>query len=274
MMALMTLTMLISIQVYGGITLDTLFVAELLILGSIMSELIQKELSVDETILYTTGCVFIAGLFGLFYYSQVISTGIGTILSDYVNHNVTLSLNLYKDLGMSDEQVRKITQSMQSIVYVLIRIIPSVCIAFLMILSWLNLLAARIMFQKQQIPFPDYGSLNGWKSPDILVWGVIASGSLMLLPIDIFTIIGCNVLIVLMVIYFFQGIAVMSFFFEKKKVSKTVRLLLYSFIVIHQLSLILVIGIGLFDIWADFRKQNPDSNQPPDKSSGFPYDWF
>jgi uncharacterized protein YybS (DUF2232 family) len=75
-----------------------------------------------------------------------------------------------------------------------------------------------------------------------------------------------------MVIYFFQGIAVMSFFFEKKNVSIVVRLALYSFILIHQLSLILIVGIGLFDIWADFRKQNPESNQPPDDSPS--YDWF
>ncbi len=266
--------MLIAIQVYGGLTLDTMFIAELLILGSVMSELVQKDLSVDETILYTTGLLFIAGLFGLFYYSQVISTGIGTILTDYVNHNVTLSINLYRDLGMSDEQVKKLAQSIENIVYVLIRIIPSISIAFLMLLSWLNLLAARAVFQRYQLPFPKYGSLNCWKSPDILVWGVIVSGSVMLIPYDMFTIIGCNVLIVLMIIYFFQGIAVMSFFFEKKNVSKLVRALLYSFLVIHQLSLILIIGIGLFDVWADFRKQNPESSQPPDHRSGFPYDWF
>ncbi|KPA10051.1 conserved hypothetical protein, membrane [Candidatus Magnetomorum sp. HK-1] len=275
MIILMTLTMLIAIQVYGGLTLDTMFIAELLILGSVMSELVQKKLSVDEIILYTSGLLFIAGLFGLFYYSQVISTGIGTIISDYINHNVAMSINLYRELGMSHEQVTKLSQSLENIVYVLIRIIPSISIALLMILSWLNLLAARTIFQRHQLSFPEFGSLNCWKSPDILVWGVIVSGSIMLIPSDMLTILGCNALIVLMVIYFFQGIAVMSFFFEKKNVSKLVRMMLYSFIVIHQLSLILIIGIGLFDVWADFRKQNPENDQPPeDHQSGFPYDWF
>jgi len=273
MVILMTLSMLIAIQIHGGLTLDTMFIAEFLILGSVMSEFIKKELSVDEVILYTTGILFIAGLFGLFYYSQVISTTIGTILSDYVNNNVNMIINIYKQLGMPKEQIMELSQPLEKI---LIRIIPSRSIAFLMILSWLNLLAARAMFQRHQISFPDFGSLNGWKSPDMLVWGVVGSGVLMLIPSETLTILGCNVLIVLMVIYFFQGIAVTSFFFEKKNFSRLVRFMLYSFIIIHhQLSLILIIGIGLFDVWADFRKQNPESNQPPDDhQSGFPYDWF
>ena len=275
MMILMTLTMFMAIQMHNGISLDTMFIAELLVMGSVMAEFIRKELSADETIVYTTGILFLAGLFGLFYYSQVISTGIGTILSDYVNHNVTMSINLYKELGMSEEQVNKLSQSLNNLVYTLIRIIPAISVAFLMILSWLNLLAARAMFQQLQLPFPNYGALNCWKSPDALVWGVIGSGSIMLFPSEALTILGSNILIILMVIYFFQGIAVMSFFFETKKVSRPIRTLLYSFIIIHQLTVILIVGIGLFDIWADFRKQNPKSNEPPDDyNSGFPYDWF
>jgi hypothetical protein len=271
MMILMTLTMLIGIQIYGGLTLNTLFIAEMLILGSIMSELIQKKLSVDETILYTTGLLFLAVLFGLFYYSQVISTGIGTILFDSIN---AFSINFFKYMGMTDDKISKIYQSIQSqsIVYIWIQMLPSLCISFLMILSWLNLLAARALLQKHQLPFPDYGSLNCWKAPDILVWGIIASGAFMLIPMNTFNILGCNMLIVLLVIYFFQGIAVMSFLFEKKNVSNPVRMLLYSFLVLY--FNIVIIGIGLFDVWADFRKQNPENNQPPDNLSGFPYDWF
>jgi uncharacterized protein YybS (DUF2232 family) len=271
MMILMTLTMLIAIQSYGGLTIDTLLIAELLILGSVMSEFIRKELSADEIVLYTTGFLFLAGLFGLLYYSQMISTSIGTILSNYINHYVTMMINIYRELGMSDDQLEQIAHSLNIIIFVLM---PSISIAFLMIVTWLNLLAARATFQYFQSSFPDFGSLNYWKSPDILVWGLIGAGSIMLFPSEMLKILGSNVLIVLMVIYFFQGIAVVSFFFEKKNVSRSVRVVLYSFIVIHQLSLILIIGIGVFDVWADFRKLNSENDQRPDINSGFPYDWF
>jgi len=271
MMILMTLTMLIAIQSYGGLSIDTLLIAELLILGSVMSEFIRKELSADEIVLYTTGTLFLAGLFGLLYYSQMISTGIGTILSNSINHYVTMMINIYRELGMSDDQLEQIAQSLNIIIFVLM---PSISIAFLMIVTWLNLLAARVTFQHFQLSFPDFGSLNYWKSPDILVWGLIGAGSILLFPSEILKILGSNLFIVLMVIYFFQGIAVVSFFFEKKNVSRSVRIILYSFIIVHQLSLILIMGIGLFDVWADFRKLNSENDQPPDTQSGFPYDWF
>jgi len=271
MMILMTLTMLIAIQSYGGLTIDTLLIAELLVLGSVMSEFIRKELSADEIVLYTTGILFLAGLFGLLYYSQMISTGIGTILADHINQYVTMMINIYRELGMSDDQLEQISQSLNIIIFILI---PSISIAFLMIVTWLNLLAARVAFQHFQLSFPDFGSLNYWKAPDLLVWGLIGAGSIMLFPSEMLKIMGSNILIVLMVIYFFQGIAVVSFFFEKKNVSRSVRFILYSFVVIHQLTLILIIGIGIFDVWADFRKQNPENDHPSDAHSGFPYDWF
>ncbi len=66
--------------------------------------------------------------------------------------------------------------------------------------------------------------------------------------------IGLNGLIVLMTIYFFQGIAIISFYFNKKNFSKGAKILLYGLIVLQQLLLFVVIGLGLFDAWLDFRK--------------------
>jgi len=63
-----------------------------------------------------------------------------------------------------------------------------------------------------------------------------------------------NGLIVFLTIYFFQGIAVVSFFFDKKHFSRIARMLLYGLIVLQQLLLIVVIGLGFFDTWIDFRK--------------------
>jgi len=271
MMVLMTLTILIAIQSAGGLSIKTLLIAELLVLGSVMSEFIRKELSADEIILYTTGILFLAGFFGLLYYSQMISTGIEKILTDHINYYVTMMMNIYRELGMPDDQLEQVAQSLNMIIFVLI---PAISISFLMIVTWINLLAARVTFPSFQLTFPDFGSLNYWKSPDILVWGLIGAGSITLFPSDSLRILGSNVLMILMVIYFFHGIAVVSYFFEKKNVSRSVRIILYSFIIVQQLIVLLIIGIGLFDVWADFRKQNSENEQPPDIHSGFPYDWF
>jgi uncharacterized protein YybS (DUF2232 family) len=63
-----------------------------------------------------------------------------------------------------------------------------------------------------------------------------------------------------MTIYFFQGIAIVSFYFEKKKLPRVLRFVLYSFIALQQIILLVVIGLGFFDIWLNFRKLEVNDN--------------
>ncbi|HJO63605.1 MAG TPA: DUF2232 domain-containing protein, partial [Desulfobacterales bacterium] len=93
-----------------------------------------------------------------------------------------------------------------------------------------------------------------WKAPDFLVWGVIGCGLTLLLPSKALKMFGLNGLIILMTIYFFEGIAIVSFYFEKKEFSRILRLFLYTLIVLQQIILFLIIGIGFFDTWLNFRR--------------------
>jgi len=74
------------------------------------------------------------------------------------------------------------------------------------------------------------------------------------LPNAAVKIIGLNGLLILMSVYFFQGIAIVSFYFNKKQFPRVVRIFLYTLIAIQQLVLLAVIGLGFFDMWFNFRK--------------------
>ena len=108
--------------------------------------------------------------------------------------------------------------------------------------------------------YPDFGRLNQWKAPEHLVWAVIASGILLLVGDSGLSIIGINGLIILMMIYFFQGIAIVSFYLEKKQLPRFLRILLYGLIAMQQLLLLLVIAVGFFDTWIDFRHERKVEN--------------
>ncbi|MBL7207247.1 MAG: DUF2232 domain-containing protein, partial [Desulfobacterales bacterium] len=55
-------------------------------------------------------------------------------------------------------------------------------------------------------------------------------------------------------IYFFQGMAIVSFFFEKKQFSPILKFFLYSLIAIQQVIALIIIGLGFSDIWLNYRK--------------------
>ena len=89
------------------------------------------------------------------------------------------------------------------------------------------------------------------------MWVVIACGLIMLFFDNPARVISLNALIILGTIYFFQGIAIVSYLFEKKGFPRRLRIVLYSLIAIQQLFLLVVIGLGFFDMWLNFRKIKP-----------------
>jgi uncharacterized protein YybS (DUF2232 family) len=248
------LTILLMTVFLGGVSIDILFFFELLLLGFILSELFECDLTVEKTMLYASSCVVFTGTVCLLFYSHVSNTGIIALVSDYVAKNLEMTLALYENMGVSAENIQMISASLENIQYVLIRIIPAILVASTFFVSWSCLLIAKPMLKSRELFYPAFGSLNLWKAPESLVWGIIGSGFMLILPYKALKIIGLNILLVLMTIYFFQGIAIVSFYFEKKQFSRILRFLLYSLIALQQIVLLVVIGLGIFDMWLNFRK--------------------
>jgi len=248
------LTILLMTVFLGGVSIDILFFFELLLLGFILSELFELDLTVEKTMLYASGSVVLTGIVCLLFYSQVSNTGIIALVSEYVAKNLELTLALYESMGVSAENIQMISESLNNIQYVLVRIIPAIVVTSTFFVSWSCLLIAKPMLKSKELFYPAFGSLNLWKAPESLVWGIIGSGFMLILPYKPLKIIGLNILLVLMTIYFFQGIAIVSFYFEKKQFSRMLRFVLYSLIALQQIVLLVVIGLGIFDMWLNFRK--------------------
>jgi hypothetical protein len=63
-----------------------------------------------------------------------------------------------------------------------------------------------------------------------------------------------NILIVLAAVYFFQGLAVASFFF-RSRLSPLMRMAGYLiFFIFLQVGLVVLMAAGIADFWFDFRK--------------------
>ncbi|WP_155308339.1 YybS family protein [Desulfosarcina ovata] len=248
--------------IIGGITMDIVFFSGLMLLGFALSEMFEKALPVEMAIVAACGIVLGVGLGAMVMYSIASNTGVVSLVSAYVATNLKLSLQLYQSIGIPQETIDAISGSLDRIQYVLVRILPSLVAASTLFVAWTNLIAARPILERRGLAFPDYGRLNRWRAPDVLIWGVIGSGLIMLLPATGFRLIGINGLLVVLTVYFIQGIAIVSFFFEKKKLPRPIRVVLYIMIALQQLFLLVIVCIGLFDMWINFRKIDPDKREP------------
>ena len=163
---------------------------------------------------------------------------------------------LYQNMGMSEENVHVIDRFLTELQPLIVKILPAMVTASTLFVAWINTLIARPVLQGRLRFSPDFGPLNMWKAPEYLVWGVIACGLALFLPGPAINAIGQNGLLILMTVYFFQGIAIVSFYFEKKRFPRFIRFFLYTLIAVQHLILLAVIGLGFFDMWVNFRRSD------------------
>lgn len=242
----------------NGLSFDFILYGGLMVLGFLLGESFEKLFSIERTILISAGGVMLAGSVALIFYSYIANTGFFSLISGYVDKNLALTINLYREMGVSEDNLTVLTDSREILVYYLTRMLPGLAASILIFTSWINILIAGSIFAKHDISFADYGTLKLWQAPDHLVWVTIASGAACMIPVDAIIMFSLNMILILMLIYFLQGIAITAFYFDRKKFPKGLRILLYSLIMIQSILKLFIIGIGFFDIWINFRKKGSD----------------
>ena len=237
-----------------GLTVDLFFCSALLLTGYILGEMLEKKVSVDKTVGYTVAATLGICFSLLILYTVATGQNLLTLISDYVAKNLEFSLQIYSQMGLSEEKTGLISSKLDLIGYYLTRMLPAMITVMLSVITWLNTLLIRKILKKEGIGFSWLGILNRWKTVDHLVWAVILFSLVTLVPHRGAALLGWNALLLLMLVYFFQGMAVLAFYFDKKGFPVLLRFFFYSLIVIQQVLILLVIGLGFFDTWLNFRK--------------------
>jgi len=253
-MVLVVVTIIVASVMQGRSITSTVFFFELGLAGFVLSELFEMDLTLEKTVAATTGIVLGTGAAMLALYGLLTPNSLWDQRTGDLHNNLQLALDLYRDMEVSPEQIDLLAESMEGILYVMLRIMPAIVVASTLLVVWSNLLVARPLLRNNRLKCPDFGNLNEWRAPERLVWVAILSGIMLLLPHKGVKLLGVNGLIIMMMVYFFQGIAIVSYYFEKKRFPKILRGILYGLIVLQQFVLLLVIAAGFFDLWTDFRR--------------------
>jgi uncharacterized protein YybS (DUF2232 family) len=236
----------------GGI--EFFFFGALLLIGILMGELMERNWPLEKMTAVICGAVLAAAAVGLYVFSLAADQGMLETLDIGVRRQLELTVRLYREMGLPQEQVVFIEDGLDLIRQVMIGMLPALVIGSTLISVWVCLLTARPVLRRRGLPFPDYGALDQWRAPEMLVWGAIASGVLLLLPNLAAKTVGLNGLAVLTIVYFFQGMAIVAYFLQKKQVPRIARVVLYGLIALQQILMLAVAGVGFFDTWFNFRK--------------------
>jgi len=177
--------------------------------------------------------------------------------------NLEISLRTYEKLGYANEGVKLLKDNLPQMVSLLVEIIPALVFAWLAASVLFNLALLYRRFPKARGTLLPEKDLKEWKTADVLVWLFILSGFGLFLPAEWgLQPLAFNLFLGSLVFYFFQGLAIIAYYFHHKKIPLFLRGLGYVLIALEQVLTILVVGMGLFDLWGDFRGLNRKNLNP------------
>ena len=132
------------------------------------------------------------------------------------------------------------------------RLLPGLLVTNLALVAWLNVVLSR-----QMIFLLGWGEadppLYHWAAPEWLIFVLLGAGFLLLVPVTGARFFGLNLLMVVAVIYFCQGVAVVATWFHRLGLPRLLRMIGYPLLFLNPF-FFLIITLGLMDLWLDFRR--------------------
>ena len=226
---IMLTSLAILMLVTRNIAMVTLYFGSLLT-GFVLGECIENHFPVGKIMLATCLIVFGSCLLGVFLYSVSSGREIQQLMSGYISNYYAVSGEFFSELERLYPEMNLDRQMFEKENSVILLAAPGIFINSYLMMLWLNILLMKTILLKKGIIVKTIENLNRWKAPHALVFGLIAVSVLIFFASGALKIISINILIILLFVYFFQGIAVVSFFFQKKSAPFAVRFFFYLLI--------------------------------------------
>ena len=251
---LLSTVILALLAFLAGYPQITLFAVEFGLLGLILSWLFFRKFSFGQTLFFATLCILFLAFGFFFYIASSKHMGLREMMLVYLDSQVKAVIMLYKEMGIPEEKAAELDTYGKVFINAILNIYPSLMVIGTGFIVWFNMVLAKPLFKMKNLDYPDFGPMDHWKAPDILVWGVILSGFTYFISSGSIKLFAINALIIMMAVYFFHGLSIILFFLNKYHAPSWFRASVYFLIIIQQLFLIISAAFGLFDQWIDFRK--------------------
>ncbi|BCL60865.1 hypothetical protein DGMP_15580 [Desulfomarina profundi] len=189
------------------------------------------------------------------FYAQLLLTldkGIGEALQYYRTSE-----------NISSDSLLLLETTLQQMKVIIPVIMPAMLGSFILLITWFTMVSGNKLVTRTcgWAPWEQY---RYWQLPDKLIWIVIISGMIILVPTSPMRSFGINVLILLSIIYCFQGLSIAVFFLEKWNIPIFFRSFFYIMIIFQSFGTVLLLVVGIGDIWLDFRKLHQKPEEPGD----------
>lgn len=174
------------------------------------------------------------------------------IVQQIVQAEAAQALEIYRQAGLSEPQLQEIGLVVDRLAAFVVTGFPGVLVAVLLVIQAVTLLVLRTLSGNHyQIPGESFAA---WRLPAKLIWLLIGSGFIAFLGVSPVSWLAQNLLLVLLPLYFVQGMAVVNSLLKRRSWPLAIKGLIYLALLVFSPLHLIVTSVGVFDLWIDFRK--------------------
>lgn len=248
---------LVVLALNPGLTVfqDDLGLWLLLLLGLMLTVCRQQGWNAGSGIMLATaalGVLSLAWFVALAYFQGLSPADFWEQKSQEIIRTLTATLE-HSGMEVADLRVMGFPRGdMQNL---LIQVLPALALINIALVAWVNVLV--VMKAARRWGWGDPGEpLAQWTCPEWLVFCLVAAGFALLAPPAWVRMAGLNLLVIVGFAYFGQGVAVIAGLLQRYQAPWGLRFLFYVLAFINPL-IIMVMILGLMDLWLDFRRLQP-----------------
>ncbi|MBE0585461.1 MAG: DUF2232 domain-containing protein [Desulfofustis sp.] len=197
---------------------------------------------------------------------QTVFSGINPINAflGSLDQDIEAALASYRQSeSFAPDTMALLEQSFFQMKTVLPKVLPSLFFSMALFISWLAMLTGNRLIRRLT-GYQPWVEHTNWQLPDRLVWLFIGAALLSLLPFGPTRLIGINLLIGLSLIYVLQGFSILSFFLHKWRTPLLLRFFVYGMMLFQSFGAMLLLAVGLADVWFNMRRLSNSDLPPPD----------
>lgn len=219
---------------------------------------IKSKKNSMETIFISTGAFIISFLLIVALGERVSDFNFTNQLEDFLSQSLNMQIEIFKELGVSNEELLKLSEALEDQNKTIMVRIPSLLVIFSFLVSYINIFLASFGLRKMGYGYVPVQRFSRFKLPNNIIPGIgimfLAAFIMRSLEVQYHGALLLNITFLVGFIFIIQGLAVLDFLLIRLKIKSVFRFLILALnIFILPTSTILFL-IGVIDSVFDLRK--------------------
>ncbi|HZY58932.1 MAG TPA: DUF2232 domain-containing protein, partial [Candidatus Binataceae bacterium] len=223
----------------------------------LIAVMLRRQWAFELIVLVTT-----AATMAVVTASLVAWAGSPAVLGRHIHDSLAAAMShadsFYERLGMSLSQSKEVSNRVLEITTALAPALGAMLAAGAILIN-LGLVWRRL--GKAGLGYQLFTGLKTWRTPEWLIWFLLATGFGLFVPLPAARTVATNGFVLVAAIYFCQGLAIMAYYLQMLAMPMVVRGAIYLIALLQPILAALVCLAGVFDLWVDFRRLKPPSQE-------------